>query len=60
MSALFSEATVLDALKSFFHKHDKTRDDTGFYQTEAACNYLEKPSKQGRCQSELKDYKQSR
>lgn len=52
MSALFSEATVLDALKAFFHKHDKTRDGD-FYQVTAACDYLGKSSKQGRHSSEV-------
>lgn len=56
MSALFSEATVLDALKAFFHKHDKTR-DVDFYQVTAACDYLGKSSKQGRRSSEVKDSK---
>lgn len=54
MSALFSEATVLDALKAFCHKHDKTR-DVDFYHVTAACDYLGKSSKQGRCSSEVKD-----
>lgn len=56
MSALFSEATVLDALKAFFHKHDKTR-DVDVYQVTAACDYLGKSSKQGRRSSEVKGSK---
>lgn len=53
MSALFAEATVLDALKAFFHKHDKSR-DIDFYQVTAACDYLGKSSKQGRRSREVK------